>query len=263
MIMRPIYKLFTLILLILMLLVLHTSAFAKSEIAVNVKQQATKQATSSKTTEPLRADKLNATRQLISFEAEDCEFCKKFGKDILNTWQSEVPIVKTLNPNPPKNWKLKKALFATPTIVLFENGEEVSRYTGYNGEKARFWKWLGFQLLSPEQQKIAFKDGTERAFTGSHLDETRPGRFVDPITGETLFLSNTKFKSGTGWPSFFNPVKGSITLHEDNQFGMKRTEVRSASSGIHLGHVFDDGPAPTFKRYCINGNVLKFVPDKK
>jgi len=211
----------------------------------------------------LNADKLNSKRQLISFEAENCPFCKKFQKDIFSSWQSDVSIVKTHNSNPPKGWKLKKALFATPTIVLFENGKETSRYTGYNNEKERFWKWLGFQLLTPEQQIIAFKQGTERAFTGSNLDETRPGRFVDPITGKTLFLSGTKFKSGTGWPSFFNPVKGSITLHEDTKFGMKRTEVRSASSGIHLGHVFDDGPAPSYKRYCINGNVLKFIPDEK
>ena len=76
-----------------------------------------------------------------------------------------------------------------------------------------------------------------------------------------LFRSDTKFESGTGWPSFFNPVPGAIVLHEDDAYGMKRVEVRSASSGIHLGHVFDDGPAPTHKRYCINGNVLKFVPD--
>ncbi|MFZ9646710.1 MAG: peptide-methionine (R)-S-oxide reductase MsrB, partial [Fluviibacter sp.] len=93
------------------------------------------------------------------------------------------------------------------------------------------------------------------------LDEKRPGTFVDPITGAPLFRSDTKFNSGTGWPSFFNPVPGSITLHEDTAHGMTRVEVRSASSGIHLGHVFDDGPPPTHKRYCINGNVLKFVPD--
>ncbi len=211
----------------------------------------------------LKASELNKQRQLIVFEAEDCPYCKKFKADILNTWNSEVPIVATLNPNPPQDWKLEKALFATPTIVLFEEGKEVSRFTGYNGDKARFWKWLGFRLLTPEQRKIAFEEGTERPFTGSHLDETRPGYFVDPITGAKLFRSDTKFKSGTGWPSFFSPVEGAITEHTDNSMGMTRVEVRSASSGIHLGHVFNDGPAPTFKRYCINGNVLKFVPDKE
>ncbi len=210
---------------------------------------------------PLKADQLNFDRQLIVFEGVDCQFCEKFKADVLNKWKAETPIKATLSTKAPEGWKLKKTLFATPTIVLFEKGVEVSRYTGYNGEQPRFWKWLGFQLLSPAQQKIAFKNGTERAFTGSNLDETRPGKFVDPITGATLFRTDTKFKSGTGWPSFFDPIEGSITLHKDTKFGMTRTEVRSASSGIHLGHVFNDGPPPTHKRYCINGNVLKFVPD--
>jgi len=204
---------------------------------------------------------LNVNRQLIVFEAEDCAFCKQFKAEILDHWQAEVAVVRTLSPQPPAGWKLEKALFATPTIVLFEKGKEVSRFTGYNGEKPRFWKWLGFHLLTPAQQKIAFESGTERPGTGSHLDEKRPGMFVDPITGAPLFRSDAKFDSGTGWPSFFNPVAGALTYHEDRAYGMKRVEVKSASSGIHLGHVFDDGPPPTGKRYCINGNVLKFVPD--
>lgn len=200
-------------------------------------------------------------RQLVVFEAEDCAFCKEFKADVLDHWKSPVAVTRTNNPNAPTGWKLEKALFATPTIVLFESGREVSRYTGYSGEQAAFWKWLGFRLLTLEQQKIAFEQGTERAFTGSHLDEKRAGTFVDPITGAPLFRNNAKFESGTGWPSFFDPVEGATSLHEDEDHGMKRVEVRSASSGIHLGHVFDDGPPPTHKRYCINGNVLKFVPD--
>ena len=218
-------------------------------------------ATPAKAAPPLDAKALAFDRQLVVFEAEDCAFCKQFKAEVLDHWKSPVAVTRTLNPNPPAGWKLGKALFATPTIVLFEKGKEVSRYTGYNGEQPRFWKWLGYQLLTPEQRRIAFEQGTEMAFTGSHLDEKRPGWFVDPISGARLFRSDTKFNSGTGWPSFFNPVEGAITLHEDVSHGMKRVEVRSASSGIHLGHVFDDGPPPTGKRYCINGNVLKFVPD--
>jgi peptide methionine sulfoxide reductase msrA/msrB len=211
--------------------------------------------------ERLQAGDLSVERQLIVFEAEDCPFCKRFCAEVLDGWSSEVPVVSSLDARPPEGWTLAKALFATPTMVLFENGQEVSRYTGYKGDKERFWKWLGFQVLTPEQQRIAFEQGTERAFTGSHLDETRPGVFVDPITGAPLFRSDTKFESKSGWPSFFNPVEGALTYHEDRSHGMRRTEVRSASSGIHLGHVFDDGPPPTGKRYCINGNVLSFVPD--
>lgn len=210
---------------------------------------------------PLDPKMLQHKRQIVVFEAEACTYCKQFKAEILDHWKSEVSIARTLRSQPPTGWLLEKPLFATPTIVLFENGKEVSRFTGYTGDKPRFWKWLGFHLLTPAQQKIAFEQGTERPGTGSHLDEKRPGVFVDPVTGAPLFRSDTKFNSGTGWPSFFNPLDDAITLHEDSSLGMRRVEVRSASSGIHLGHRFDDGPPPTGKRYCINGNVLKFVPD--
>ena len=211
----------------------------------------------------LDAGTLNAQRQLIVFEAAGCPFCKQFAADLLANWNADVPIVRTLARTAPLDWKLNDALFATPTIVLFEAGKEVSRHTGYTGGKARFWAWLGSQLLSPAQREIAFNQGTEYAFTGAHLDEKRPGRFIDPITGATLFRSDSKFDSACGWPSFSTPAESAVTLHADNSHGMRRVEVRSASSGIHLGHLFDDGPAPTHKRYCINGNVLKFVPDDK
>ncbi|MDR2187451.1 MAG: peptide-methionine (S)-S-oxide reductase MsrA [Azonexus sp.] len=214
-------------------------------------------------TAALDGQSLHFARQLIVFEGEDCPYCQQFRADVLDRWQSPVAIASTLSVEPPRGWALEKALFATPTIVLFEKGKEISRYTGYNGEQERFWKWLGFHLLTPAQQKIAFEEGTEYPGTGSHLDEKRPGTFVDPITGAPLFRSDAKFESGTGWPSFFNPLPGALTLHEDNSHDMRRVEVRSASSGIHLGHVFDDGPPPSGKRYCINGNVLRFVPDQE
>lgn len=213
------------------------------------------------TIEPLDPAALDPARQLVVFESEACPYCEKFKHEVLEHWRSPVAVARSSSPHPPLGWTLEKPLFATPTIVLFEHGREVARYTGYNGEQQRFWKWLGFRLLSPEQQRIAFAQGTEPAFSGSNLDETRPGTFVDPVTGAVLFRSDTKFDSGTGWPSFMAPLEGAVTLHEDRSHGMRRIEVRSASSGIHLGHVFDDGPPPTYKRYCINGNVLKFVPD--
>ena len=210
--------------------------------------------------EALEAKTLNFTRQLIVFEATDCAYCKQFKSEVLDRWQADVAVTRTLSTSPPEGWTLEKPLFATPTMVLFEEGREVSRFTGYTGDQRRFWTWLGFRLLKPEQRSIAFGNGTEPAFTGSHLDETGPGTFVDPITGAALFRSDTKFNSGTGWPSFFEPVEGAITEHPDDSHGMRRIEVRSASSGIHLGHVFDDGPPPTHKRFCINGSVLRFVP---
>lgn len=210
---------------------------------------------------PLAAATLNFARQLLVFEAADCAFCQLFRAEILDGWTAATPIRATLATLPPDGWTLKQPLLATPTIVLFEKGQEVSRFTGYSGEQARFWQWLGGQVLTPEQRKIAFEQGTERPFTGSHLDEKRPGTFVDPITGAALFRTDAKFESGSGWPSFFNPIEGALTLHADSNHGMHRVEVRSASSGIHLGHVFDDGPPPSGKRYCINGKVLRFVPD--
>jgi len=198
-----------------------------------------------------------ANQQLVVFESETCGSCKAFNKDILTGWKSALNIKKTYTMKAPSGWELKEDLWATPTILFFEDGKEISRYTGYDGNKQAFWQWLGLQTLTPEQKKIAFESGTERAFTGSLLDNHAPGFYVDPISGEQLFRSDNKFNSGTGWPSFFNPVPGSIVYKDDGH----RVEVLSASSGIHLGHVFNDGPPPTGKRYCINSAVLKFVAD--
>jgi peptide methionine sulfoxide reductase msrA/msrB len=210
---------------------------------------------------PLDPANLSRERQLVMFESESCPFCKQFERDVLNDWRAEVPVARTRSHRPPGDWSLAKALWATPTLVLFQDGREVSRYTGYDGDSERFWTWLGQQLLTPEQRRIAYESGTERPFTGSLLDNEQPGTYVDPVTGAPLFRSDSKFHSGSGWPSFFAPVPGALNLHEDDSHGMHRVEVRSASSGIHLGHVFNDGPPPTGKRYCINSAVLRFVPD--
>ncbi len=117
--------------------------------------------------------------------------------------------------------------------------------------------------LAPEEFHVLRERGTEPAFTGRYFDNKKEGIYLCAGCGEELFSSDTKYDSGTGWPSFWAPVsKDSIEMEADNSFGMRRTEVLCGRCGGHLGHVFDDGPKPTGLRYCINSVALHFKERK-
>jgi peptide-methionine (R)-S-oxide reductase len=122
-----------------------------------------------------------------------------------------------------------------------------------------YWR----EKLTPEQYRVLRQQGTERPFTGKYVNNHEDGTYRCAACGEPLFSSDTKFKSGSGWPSFYDVIEqGNVELRQDLSHGMIRTEVVCGNCGSHLGHVFSDGPQPTGQRYCINSVALDFDPDE-
>jgi peptide-methionine (R)-S-oxide reductase len=123
---------------------------------------------------------------------------------------------------------------------------------------------IGKETLSPEEYRLLWKEGTEPAFSGKYWNSKDEGIYTCAGCGNDLFSSDTKFDSGTGWPSFFRPVSpDAVEEKPDNRFGMRRTAIACGRCGGHLGHVFDDGPAPSGMRYCMNSGALHFKPGAK
>ena len=213
----------------------------------------TNQKNNTKTVTPLGG------KEIVVVESPNCPYCQKFKEDVISGYRGSIPLREAQNLS---GFRLKEKIEATPTILFVEDGKESFRHTGYLN-KQEFYKALGtFKLeVRSESYNIAFNQGTENRFCQKYekFKHTPDGLFVDILSGEPLFDTKDRFNSGSGWLSFVKAIDGSVDYREDFSFGMHRVEVISKSSGIHLGHVFDDGPNGQ-KRYCINANVLEFVP---
>lgn len=144
---------------------------------------------------------------------------------------------------------------AMPVIAACGSGEAEAKSYPVSYSEAEWRK-----RLTPAQFRILREDGTERPYSSPLNEEKRKGTFVCAADGNALFSSATKFESGTGWPSFWKPLPGAVGTSTDYKLGYPRTEVHCAKCGGHLGHVFNDGPKPTGKRYCMNGDAMKFRP---
>ena len=149
----------------------------------------------------------------------------------------------------------------TAPAAAAEKGKSVQAANGTEKVVKTDEEWK--KILTPEQYHVLRKQGTERAFTGEYHDHKGKGTYVCAACGLPLFSSATKYDSGTGWPSFWQPIDPkAVGTEEDRSFFTTRTEVHCARCGGHLGHVFTDGPRPTGLRYCMNSVSLKFVPEK-
>ena len=200
-------------------------------------------------------------KQILVLDSQNyCPYCEKFKDDVTNSYKGSIPLSYRTS-DQLHGLEIKSSTWATPSLIFLENGKEIFSYQGYINQKD-FYQLLGkFKLGNSEAYNVAFNKGTDARFCKEYqiFKNTPDGIFIDKLSGEPLFDTRNRFVSRSGWLSFTKPVDGSVYELPDNSYGMKRTEIRSVSSDIHLGHVFDDGPNG-MPRYCINATVLEFKP---
>ena len=198
-------------------------------------------------------------KQILILDAQSyCPYCEKLKIDVVDDYKGSIPLSFRTS-DQLHGLQINSPTWATPSVIFLENGKEVFAYQGYI-EKKDFYRILGkFKLGNTEAYDVAFNKGTDSRFCKEYqiFKNTPDGIFIDKLSGEPLFDTKDRFVSRSGWLSFTKPVDGSVYELPDNSYGMKRVEIRSTSSDIHLGHVFDDGPNG-MPRYCINATVLEF-----
>ncbi|CAM3924767.1 peptide-methionine (S)-S-oxide reductase MsrA [Rheinheimera salexigens] len=204
---------------------------------------------------------LQLGKQIVVIESDSyCPYCEKFTKNVLNSYQGDITVHSRLA-SQLQGLNISSPTWATPTILFLVDGKEVFGHQGYMSPE-QFYLALGhFKLGESEAFNVAFDEGTDGQFCQQYeiFKNTPDGVFVDKLSGAALFDTRDRFDSGTGWLSFTNSIAGAVTQRPDNRYGMQRTELRSKTSGIHLGHLFNDGPNGQ-ARYCINATVLDFIP---
>ena len=190
-----------------------------------------------------------------------CLFCLEFEKRVTSKYNGTIPLRST-PASALKGFEIITPTWATPTIFFIDNGQEIWSHQGIMSSED-FYKALGeFKLgKNSEAFNVAFNEGTDRKFCKQYeiFKNTPEGVFIDKLSGKPLFDTADRFNSKSGWLSFTKPVDNEVYEKLDLTYGMTRTEIRSVSSDIHLGHVFNDGPDGK-PRYCINATVLEFVP---
>ena len=204
-------------------------------------------------------------KEVLVVNSEDintCFFCLHFKADVVSKYQGSTPL-RSATKSTIKDFDIDEVI-ATPTIFFIENGKQVSKHEG-SLKPIQFYEQLGkFKFgESSEEYNVAFNKGTDPRFCQKYdlFKNTGEGQFVDALSGQPLFDTKYRFNSGTGWLSFTQPVNEQVYEKPDYSYGMNRIEIKSKSSDIHLGHVFNDGPDGK-SRYCINATVLEFRPAK-